>query len=55
MKKNRRVSFKTEDTSKYDEMIPSMFNWITPDIQSKISKHLANVTKNEMSDEVSKK
>ena len=34
-----------EKTSLYGEMIPSMFNWLTPDIQKFRAKHLENVTK----------
>lgn len=42
-KKNKSYSNKT---SKSGEMVPSMFNWVTPDIQSHIANKLANVTKN---------
>jgi hypothetical protein len=55
MKKNRAETFAADKTSKSGEMIPSMFNWVTPDIQAKISNHLAKVTKNETSEEIAKK
>ena len=55
MKKNRAETFAADRASKSGEMIPSMFNWITPDIQAKISNHLAKITKNEVSDEITKK
>ena len=55
MKKNRAETFAADKTSKSPEMIPSMFNWVTPDIQAKISNHLAKVTKSETSDEITKK
>ena len=35
----------SEPTSKTSEMIPSMFNWITPDIQKIRAKHLDEATK----------
>ena len=52
MKKNRPETFAADKTSKSPEMIPSMFNWVTPDIQAKIADHLAKATKNELSDEI---
>lgn len=52
MKKNRADNFKSEETTKIGEMIPSMFNWITPDIQAKVANHLAKATKNELSGEI---
>jgi len=34
-----------QNASLYGEMIPSMFNWLTPDIQEIRAKHLAKTTK----------
>ena len=34
-----------EKTSLYGEMIPSMFNWLTPDIQRIRANHLDKATK----------
>ena len=55
MGKNKKESIHSQKTTMYDEMVPSTFNWITPDIQEKIANRLANVTKSETSDELSKK
>jgi len=45
MGKNKNTPISSDKTSRTPEMIPSMFNWITPDIQEIRAKHLANVTK----------
>lgn len=55
MGKNKKESIHSKKTTMYGEMVPSTFNWITPDIQEKIANRLANVTKSETSDELSKK
>lgn len=55
MKKNRAETFATDRTRNKGEMVPSMFNWVTPDIQDKIANHLAKVTKSEFSDDITKK
>lgn len=47
MKKNKNNLKINDKTSKTPEMIPSMFNWLTPDIQSIRAEHLANATKKE--------
>ena len=55
MGKNKKERIHSQKTTMYGEMVPSTFNWITPDIQEKIANRLANVTKSETSDELSKK
>ena len=52
---NKKHKINRIRTSKTTEMIPSMFNWVNPDVQNHIANHLANVTKTETSDEVAKK
>ena len=47
MGKNKNDTKGNDKTSRTPEMIPSMFNWITPDIQSIRAEHLANVTKDQ--------
>ena len=55
MGKNRNSDFDAGRTTKSGEMVPSMFNWVTPDIQARIADRLAKTTKNEVSDEVAEK
>lgn len=55
MGKNKKGNIHSKKTTMFGETIPSSFNWVTPDIQEKIANHLANVTKSETSDELSKK
>lgn len=43
-KKDRKE--RIEDTTKYEEFIPSCFNWITLDEQKKKAKKMENMTKN---------
>ena len=45
MGKNKNRKKNGDKTSKTPEMIPSMFNWVTPDIQSIRAEHLDEVTK----------
>lgn len=45
MKKNKNSPKETSTSQKAPEMIPSMFNWITPDIQAIRAKHLDQATK----------
>lgn len=45
MRNNEIKNKNKEKTSLYGEMIPSMFNWLTPDIQEIRAKHLAKATK----------
>ena len=45
MVNNKPKNKNKEKTSLYGEMIPSMFNWLTPDIQKFRAKHLENITK----------
>lgn len=45
MSKNKKEIIISEPTSKTAEMIPSMFNWITPDVQRMRAKELDNATK----------
>lgn len=44
MGKNKRGIFDAGKTTKTGEMIPSMFNWITPDIQAQVADKLAKST-----------
>lgn len=55
MGKNKKTSIHSQKTTMMGEMVPSTFNWITPDIQEKIANRLATITKSETSDELSKK
>lgn len=55
MEKNKKGNIHSKKTTMFGETIPSSFNWVTPDIQEKIANRLANVTKSETSDELSKK
>ena len=55
MGKNKKESIHSKKTTMFGEMIPSTFNWITPDIQEKMANRLANITKSETSDELSTK
>jgi len=45
MGKNKNKKTSDDKTSRTPEMIPSMFNWLTPDIQSLRAEHLDKVTK----------
>lgn len=45
MKKNKNIPKNNDKTSRTPEMIPSMFNWLTPDIQSLRAEHLDKATK----------
>lgn len=45
MSKNKKEILMSEPTSKTSEMIPSLFNWITPDIQRIRAKELDEATK----------
>lgn len=45
MSKNKKNQQSGDKTSRTPEMIPSMFNWITPDIQSIRAEHLDKATK----------
>lgn len=46
MGKNKNKLRNGNKASRTPEMIPSMFNWLTPDIQSTRSKELDEATKN---------
>ena len=48
MGKNKNKTRNGGNTSRTPEMIPSMFNWLTPDIQSMRAKELDNATKKEV-------
>lgn len=48
MGKNKNKLRISDKTSRTSEMIPSMFNWLTPDIQAIRAEHLDKVTKKEM-------
>ena len=45
MKKNKNNPNVAGKTSRTPEMIPSMFNWLTPDFQSLRAEHLDKATK----------
>jgi len=47
MKKNKIKTQISDKTSRTPEMIPSMFNWLTPDIQSIRAEELDKATKKE--------
>lgn len=55
MGKNKKESIHSKKTTMFGEMVPSTFNWVTPDIQEKIANRLATITKTETSDELTKK
>ena len=45
MQKIKKRNFDAGKTTKTGEMVPSMFNWITPDIQQIRAKRLDEATK----------
>lgn len=45
MSKKKNKSLNVESTSNTPEMVPSMFNWLTPDIQAIKAEHLDKATK----------
>jgi len=45
MNKKRKEVKISDPTTQSSEMIPSMFNWITPDIQKHRAEHLDKATK----------
>ncbi len=45
MRKNKNKTKNGNKTSDTPEMIPSMFNWLTPNIQSIRAEHLDRATK----------
>jgi len=45
MNKKRKEVKISDPTTQSAEMIPSMFNWITPDIQKHRAEHLDKATK----------
>ena len=45
MSKNKNKMRSEDKTSRTPEMIPSMFNWLTPDIQALRAEHLDKATK----------
>jgi len=47
MRKNKINTRSNDKTSRTPEMIPSMFNWLTPDMQSIRAEELDRATKKE--------
>lgn len=45
MGKRKHSATINQKTTKYNEMIPSMFNWLTPDIQKIRAEELDKATK----------
>ena len=45
MDKKKNKTRNGGNTSRTPEMIPSMFNWLTPDIQSRRAEELDKITK----------
>ncbi len=45
MNKNKMKPRSSDKTSRTPEMIPSVFNWLTPDIQAIRAEHLDKATK----------
>ena len=45
MGKSKNKIQNNDKTSRTPEMIPSMFNWVTPDIQAIRAEHLDKATK----------
>ena len=45
MGKNKNKPISNDKTSRTPEMIPSMFNWLTPDIQAIRAEHMDKATK----------
>lgn len=45
MNKRKKLSILNEKTTKSNEMVASMFNWLTPDIQKIRAEELDKATK----------
>lgn len=45
MDKNKTKPISDDKTSRTPEMIPSMFNWLTPDIQAIRAEYMDKATK----------
>ena len=45
MNKKKKENLNNDKTTQSAEMIPSMFNWLTPDIQQIRAEKLSKITK----------